>query len=103
MHFRGLPGIGKSHLVRNVLHYLSERKYFSAGIMYFALNDIKSGTQFLHALRTCALTMFKLNSVERHELRQKYNTETDIQDFLVTIFEDKALPDVALKKEKNFS
>ena len=78
MHFRGLPGIGKSHLVRNVLHYLSERKYFSAGIMYFALNGKTSVIQFLHALRTCAITMFKLNSQERHELRQKYNTETDI-------------------------
>ena len=42
VHFRGLPGIGKTHLIRNVLHYLSERKYFSAGIMYFNCKDDKS-------------------------------------------------------------
>ena len=69
MHFRGLPGIGKSHLVRNVLHYLSERKYFSAGIMYFALNDVKSATQFLNSLRNSAIMFFKLNPQERYELR----------------------------------
>lgn len=64
--------------MRNVLHYLSERKYFTAGIMYFALNDVKSAIQFLHALRTSALMHFKLSSSERRELRQKINTETDI-------------------------
>ena len=44
VHFRGLPGIGKTYLIRNVLHYLSERKFYSAGIMYFPLNDVKSAS-----------------------------------------------------------
>ena len=61
VHFRGLPGIGKTHLVRNVLHYLSERKYFSAGILYFSLNDVKSASQFLIALRNRAIQFFKLS------------------------------------------
>ena len=29
----GLPGIGKSLLARNAIHYLSDRKYFSGGIV----------------------------------------------------------------------
>ena len=55
VHYRGLPGIGKTYLVRQVLHYLCDRKYFSAGIMYFPLNDIKSASQFLITMRNRAI------------------------------------------------
>ena len=34
LHLIGLPGIGKSVLARNAVHYLKERKYFSSGILF---------------------------------------------------------------------
>lgn len=97
-HYRGLPGVGKTYLVRNVLHYLSERKYFSAGIIYVPLNDTKSVPQFLSTLRNQAISFFKMNSKERFEFRKTVQAETCMQDFLVSFFEDKALPHFELKK-----
>ena len=38
----GLPGVGKSLLARNAIHYLSERKYFSDGIMTVQLSSVNS-------------------------------------------------------------
>ena len=30
----GLAGIGKSSLIKNTLHFVSDRKYFTGGILY---------------------------------------------------------------------
>ena len=89
--------------MRNVLHYLSERKYFSAGIMYFPLNDVKSASQFLITLRNRAIQFFKLTPAERFELRKEVSSETSITDFMIKLFDGKALPFSGLVKDKNFS
>lgn len=79
-------------MVRKVLTYLGERKYFSAGILYFPLNETKCVLQLLMILRNRAMAFYKINHDERFDLRKKLNPEGQILDFLVEFFEDKALP-----------
>ena len=102
-HYRGLPGVGKTYLVRNVLHYLCERKYFSAGILYFPLNEMKRTDQFLLEIRDKVVSFFKMNYCDKFDFKKDYSTIDDIQDFLVDFFEDKALQQFELIKKKNFS
>ena len=85
-------------MVRKVLTYLSERKYFSAGLLYFPLNDSKSVQQFLITLRDKAMSFFKLSNAERFDLCMTINSEMQILDFLVEFFEDKALLEYELLK-----
>ena len=102
MHFRGLPGIGKTLLTRNVLHYLSERKYFSGGIFYEPLNNIKKAHGFLLALLNRSLSFFNLSPKQRFELRHNGN-ENAITDFMISLFEDKVNTQYLPKKDKFFS
>lgn len=88
VHFRGLPGIGKTALTRNVLHYLSERKYFPCGIIYESLNDIKEAHAFLLRLRNKCVKFFKISGEERLKLGQDLCTETSITEFMMNLFKD---------------
>ena len=86
-----------------MLPFLSERKYFSAGILYFPLNEIKSASQFLIMLRNRAIQFYNLTAAERFELRRELCSETQITDFMINIFDDKALPESSLIKSKHFT
>ena len=50
LHLIGLPGIGKSLLARNAIHYLKERKYFSSGIVFISLDMVTSVNVLLHII-----------------------------------------------------
>jgi len=38
----GLPGIGKTALAKNAIHYMHDRKIFKHGIIYFSLKGYKN-------------------------------------------------------------
>ena len=44
------------------------------------------------------MAFWKMNHDERFDLRMKFNSESQILDFLVDFFEDKALPQFELVK-----
>ena len=37
----GLPGIGKSSIVRNALHFITERKFFTGGVILVQLKNVQ--------------------------------------------------------------
>ena len=37
----GLPGMGKSSVTINALHYICERKFFTRGVVLVKLNNIR--------------------------------------------------------------
>ena len=43
----GLPGIGKSSLIKNTMHYISERNLIKGGIIYINARNITVSEQFL--------------------------------------------------------
>ena len=43
----GLPGIGKSSLIKNTMHYINERRLIKGGIIYINARNITVSEQFL--------------------------------------------------------
>ena len=46
----GLPGLGKTALVKNAVNYIADRKLFKLGIIYFSLKGYKNCTVFMKKL-----------------------------------------------------
>lgn len=46
----GLPGIGKTALAKNAVHYISDRKLFKLGIIFFSLKGYKNCNVFMKKL-----------------------------------------------------
>ena len=47
----GLPGIGKSTVAKEAVHYMSVRKYFTGGVIFINLKNISSLKAFLQKFR----------------------------------------------------
>ena len=56
----GLPGIGKSAMVRNTMHYILERKLFLGGIMLINLKNAKSLRDLIKKLKKIMIQALKL-------------------------------------------
>jgi hypothetical protein len=46
----GLPGIGKTSLCKNAVHYMADRKLFKHGIIYMALKGYLNCELFMKKL-----------------------------------------------------
>ncbi len=46
----GLPGIGKTALAKNAVHYMNDRKYFKLGIIFFSCKGYKNSNVFMKKL-----------------------------------------------------
>jgi Ni2+-binding GTPase involved in maturation of urease and hydrogenase len=48
----GLPGIGKTALAKNAVHYMADRRLFKLGIIFFSLKGYKNCNVFMKKLVT---------------------------------------------------
>ena len=46
----GLPGIGKTALAKNAVHYMYDRRIFKLGIIFFSLKGYKNCDVFMKKL-----------------------------------------------------
>lgn len=61
----GLPGIGKTSLSKNSVHYISERKLFKAGIIFVPTKGFINCELFLKQLTNFIKENFELEENER--------------------------------------
>jgi hypothetical protein len=61
----GLPGIGKSSLVKNAIHYMAERRLFKTGIIFISAKGLITCELFLKQLITFIKENFELDDDER--------------------------------------
>ena len=54
----GNAGLGKTSIVRNMLHYIVERKFFLGGTIYLKLNEVHSLDKLLQVLFERSLSFF---------------------------------------------
>ena len=57
----GLPGVGKSAVARDALHYVLERRYFAGGVINIDLGPIKSYRIFENKIRNIVIKSLRLN------------------------------------------
>ena len=57
----GLYGIGKSTLVRNLLNFVADRKYFTGGIVYVQIKDMRNIITVLKLIKRAIVAAFKLD------------------------------------------
>ena len=46
----GLPGVGKTALIRNTVHYIQERRLFQGGCIFSNAQNIKDAKDYVSAL-----------------------------------------------------
>lgn len=68
----GLPGIGKTSLSKNAVHYMATRKMFKAGIVFMPLKGFINCEIFLKKLLT---NLIMLNSTRDKDELEKANAE----------------------------
>ena len=61
----GLPGIGKTSLSKNAIHFISTRKMFKAGIVFMQLKGCSNCEIFLKKLLSFLLIQQTDNSMEK--------------------------------------
>lgn len=65
----GLPGIGKTALAKNTLHYLFDRRVFQAGIVYIPLKGYMNCEIFMRKLLVnFVIDNFELNTDKEKEI-----------------------------------
>ena len=63
-----LPGYGKSTLVRNTLHYVADRKYFTRGLLLIELKDVKKSFVMLKLMMRVVIRFLDLSEEQKQEL-----------------------------------
>ena len=56
----GLPGVGKSVVARDALHYVLERRYFRGGVINIDLGPIKSYKIFENKIKSIVVKSLRL-------------------------------------------
>ena len=64
----GLPGIGKTSLAKNAIHYIAERRLFKAGIIFVSLKGFINCELFLKQLINFIKENFELDDQEKQHL-----------------------------------
>ena len=98
----GLPGSGKSALVRNTIHYLGERKYFSSGILSIPLASITSVTQMLHILRRIISEQLSIPAAHMARFLKRTSQDNECLEFIIKVFQDNYSGHSLKKHDKNF-
>ena len=69
LNFYGHAGLGKTYSIRNMIHYISERKFFQGGIIYLKLDEIYQIDNLLKKMFHEAIRFFKLNQEQRNDIK----------------------------------
>ena len=86
----GLSGIGKSSLVKNTLHFVSDRKYFTGGILYVQSEGVRKCYILLKLImKSIAISLDLKESSRRDFELQYYSREAKTINFLVNFFNNR--------------
>lgn len=64
----GLYGIGKSHVARNTLHFLAERKYFRYALIWVRLDGLEKVSDLVKDLFVIVLHSLQLTENQKQEV-----------------------------------
>ena len=92
----GLYGIGKSTVVTNAVHYMVQRKYFSGGIIYINMKQVRSMRIFMQYLKSILLLKMDL-SVENMDKKLANTQQEEFLDLFIDIVNGRS---GSWKKEK---
>jgi len=97
----GLFGIGKSWIARNVLHFMKERKYFCGGLLFVALNGIRTIGALCHQL--CGLIVKNLLQTPQTqaEFERIFASPDEMINFFVEFFNNETK--FVLKKVEKYN
>lgn len=100
----GLRGIGKSSLVRNTLHYVSERKLFSRGIFLIQLKDSRTCLALFKLIMRAILSAIDFDKGDREAQRnfeEQHCTRSSMIAYFISFFNNKQ--EEKLKKSSKLS
>ena len=92
----GLHGTGKSTIVRQALHYICDRKFFTGGVIQIQLSNVKSTYSLNKAIQRAIIKGFKLTKDQLNDIIEETNTEERLFDFIAEFFNN-TLPFPAMK------
>ena len=71
----GLPGVGKSVIARDALHYVLERRYFGGGVIHIDLVQIKSYKIFENKIKKLLITSLRLRQEDltHQKIKKSYD------------------------------
>ena len=84
----GLHGIGKSSLVRNALHFIYERKYFTGGVVLIQTKNVRDVFSLMKLIQRFIIQALDLSYKEVSEITQKHCTEEALLDFIIDYLND---------------
>ena len=84
----GLHGIGKSSLVRNALHFIYERKYFTGGIILIQMKNVRDAFSLMKLIQRQIIQVLDLSYKEVIEMTQKNCTEEALLDYIINFLND---------------
>ena len=82
----GLKGIGKSSLARQALHYAADRKFFTGGVMFISLNDIRTNFSMLKNIMEKVIRHLDLDEKQRQDLHDKTFSHEGMIEYLINFF-----------------
>ena len=95
----GLAGVGKSCLARNALHYMSERKYFTGGVIFVQIATLKEIQSVLKKLQLLLFRALRLSQKQLVELTHKTCSYESLITFIIDFFNSKV--EYEMKKQKH--
>lgn len=98
----GLPGIGKSLLARNTLHYLRERQYFCRGIISISVCSVSTVPELLAKLKNVLMDKIQMDESGEQRMRQKTKNSEEAMQFITKFFRQD-YHGFQLKKTKTFN
>ena len=97
----GLHGVGKSCLARNALHYMSERKFFTGGVVLVQLSNLKEVQSCLKRIQAFLFRALDLTKDQINELTKETCSLETLILFITNFFNNKL--EYQMKKQKNIS
>ena len=84
--FHGYTGLGKTYIVRNMMHYIAERKFFLGGIIILKLDDVDTLDRLLQMMFEKSINYFNLSFDEKMNLKAQLFDENFMVEFLINFF-----------------
>ena len=85
----GLHGVGKSCLARNALHYMSERKFFTGGVVLVQLSNLKEVQSCLKRIQVFLFRALAVTKDQINELTKETCSLESLIMFIINFFNNK--------------
>ena len=97
----GLHGFGKSSIARNALHYVSQRKFFTGGILLIQLKNVEKVFSLLKQIQRFIFKVLDIPPSEVAGLTEQTCTEEQLGSFITKFFNNDLGYDYRKQKHQN--